>query len=327
MRMHVVSRSSAPVRTARRVARPALLALALLGIAAPVALAHPLGNFTVNHYAGIRVEPDRVLLDVVIDAAEIPTFQLVAARDADGDGVLAGQELDGLATERCLAVGQDLTLAVDGAAAPLALTASGIAFPMGNGGLATMRLSCAYETPAAVGDATSIGFADGYEAARIGWREITVTGSGTTVLTPGLPTSSASARLTAYPASLASAPDVREAAFEVRVGGPELEPFSVPGTLPVGPIDVATGAPLATNGESEPAGGARAPEPAAVASPATGPGGAPAVPAGAEPIPDLLRSAPVNPLLALAALAVAAALGAGHALTPGHGKTLMAAYL
>src|SRR5690349_23766589 len=143
--------------------RRALGAVLAIGLAAALpasVFAHPLGNFTVNHYAGIRVEPDRVLLDVVIDAAEIPTFQLVAARDADGDGVLAGQELDGLATERCLAVGQDLTLAVDGAAAPLALTASGIAFPMGNGGLATMRLSCAYETPAAVGDATSIAFAD-----------------------------------------------------------------------------------------------------------------------------------------------------------------------
>ena len=40
-----------------------------------LALAHPLGNFTINHYAGIRVEPGRVILDVVIDQAEIPTFQ------------------------------------------------------------------------------------------------------------------------------------------------------------------------------------------------------------------------------------------------------------
>jgi ABC-type nickel/cobalt efflux system permease component RcnA len=49
-------------------------------------------------------------------------------------------------------------------------------------------------------------------------------------------------------------------------------------------------------------------------------------PAG-EAVPDVLRSSPVNPLLALAALVTAAMLGAGHALTPGHGKTLMATYL
>ena len=40
-----------------------------------VVLAHPLGNFTINHYAGLRIEPDRVTLDVVIDQAEIPAFQ------------------------------------------------------------------------------------------------------------------------------------------------------------------------------------------------------------------------------------------------------------
>ena len=41
----------------------------------------------------------------------------------------------------------------------------------------------------------------------------------------------------------------------------------------------------------------------------------------------MLRTVPVTPILALLAFATAAFLGAGHALTPGHGKTLMAAYL
>jgi ABC-type nickel/cobalt efflux system permease component RcnA len=52
-----------------------------------------------------------------------------------------------------------------------------------------------------------------------------------------------------------------------------------------------------------------------------------AVPGGADALPDVLRRAPVDPPFALVSLVVAAALGAGHALTPGHGKTLMAAYL
>ena len=51
------------------------------------------------------------------------------------------------------------------------------------------------------------------------------------------------------------------------------------------------------------------------------------VPGGDASIPDVLRNAPSTPILALIALLTAAALGAGHALTPGHGKTLMAAYL
>ena len=68
----------------RRRSRRRGLVLAL--VVPAVALAHPLGNFTINHYAGIRVEPDRSLLDVVIDQAEIPTFQARLGFDTDGDG-------------------------------------------------------------------------------------------------------------------------------------------------------------------------------------------------------------------------------------------------
>ena len=37
--------------------------------------AHPMGNFSISHYAGIRVEPDYIELRYLIDMAEIPTFQ------------------------------------------------------------------------------------------------------------------------------------------------------------------------------------------------------------------------------------------------------------
>jgi nickel/cobalt exporter len=52
-------------------------ALAVMaGLALPAAAAaHPLGNFTINHFAGLTIAPDRVDLDIVIDMAEIPAFQ------------------------------------------------------------------------------------------------------------------------------------------------------------------------------------------------------------------------------------------------------------
>jgi hypothetical protein len=56
-----------------------------------LAAAHPLGNFTINHYTGIRVEPDRISLDVVIDQAEIPTFQARLDFDTDGDGEVSDE--------------------------------------------------------------------------------------------------------------------------------------------------------------------------------------------------------------------------------------------
>jgi hypothetical protein len=43
-------------RAAIRVVAPLLASLSVL-LAAGVVAAHPLGNFTINHYAGIRVDP------------------------------------------------------------------------------------------------------------------------------------------------------------------------------------------------------------------------------------------------------------------------------
>ena len=109
----------------RAALRGRVLALVLVPFVAAVALAHPLGNFTINHYAGIRVEPSRVLLDVVIDEAEIPTFQATQGFDLDGDGTLSPAETAAARASTCVAVGRALSLAVDGTAARLALIGPG----------------------------------------------------------------------------------------------------------------------------------------------------------------------------------------------------------
>ena len=72
-------------------------------------------------------------------------------------------------------------------------------------------------------------------------------------------------------------------------------------------------------------GGGAAPvvAPTAVPVPAAG------VPGGVTSgdLPSIFRSTDLSPIVLLVSILTAAALGAGHALTPGHGKTLMAAYL
>jgi ABC-type nickel/cobalt efflux system permease component RcnA len=297
----------------------------LLPTSAAIVLAHPLGNFTINHYAGIRVEPDRVRLDVVVDRAEIPTFQVVDGLDTDGDGRLTAGETVGVPVPACLEVAADLRLAVDGAPAAITLVGAGASFPPGNGGLPTMRLVCELTAPAVVGGATRISLRDEFSAARIGWREMTAVGSGVTVLTAGIPATSLSTRLTAYPTSLASAPDVRELTFDVRPGGPILPDPAIPDAAQVEPVTVdGSGSGLAV-GETVTGSSPGSAPAGTTGSPSSSPEAA--VPGGAEALPDVLRRAPVDPLFAIAALVVAAALGAGHALTPGHGKTLMAAYL
>ena len=71
-----------------------------------------------------------------------------------------------------------------------------------------------------------------------------------------------------------------------------------------------------------PRGAGRAGRAAPCASPAGVPGGV-----GERRLPSIFRSTDLTPLVLLISLADRGRLGAGHALTPGHGKTLMAAYL
>ena len=92
----------------RRLTLGLLCALAAVSVPA-AAMAHPLGNFTINHYAGIRVTPDTVRLDVVLDYAEIPAFQERGAMDADEDGEVSTEEAEAARAARCADLAPDAT--------------------------------------------------------------------------------------------------------------------------------------------------------------------------------------------------------------------------
>jgi len=73
----------------------ALVALAAAftvgGLAAPPpVLAHPLGNFTINQLSQVRIGRTDARVHYVLDQAEIPTFQQLQRYDADGDGAIDG---------------------------------------------------------------------------------------------------------------------------------------------------------------------------------------------------------------------------------------------
>ena len=85
----------------------------LLGLAASAAVAatvlvpthpasaHPLGNLTVNTYAGIVVAADAVRVDYVVDLAELPTVQAQQRIDTDGDRTSSASEMDAYRTAEC----------------------------------------------------------------------------------------------------------------------------------------------------------------------------------------------------------------------------------
>jgi nickel/cobalt exporter len=289
----------------------------LLSIALPaIALAHPLGNFTINAYSGLRVSTTAVDLDIVLDQAEIPTFQERLRLDVDGDGELSDGEIAAAQEPECRSLAQSLDLRVAGEGVHPELRATGLSFPAGAGGLPTMRLVC--ELRATLGTSlsgpTPIIFANRIRSERIGWREIVVEGDGVTIASDAtIATTSASKRLTSYPTELLSQPLSQiEVAFEATPGGSALPALSVsdatllPGITP-DQLGTPAAGPVAGLGPSAPQ--------------SVIPGGV-----GAE-IPSVFRSTDLSPAIILLALATAVVLGAGHALTPGHGKTLMAAYL
>ena len=265
---------------------------ALLLLPAGAAWAHPLGNFTVNRYTGLRLQPDRVLVDYVVDMAEIPAFQARQTIDADGDGTVAAGEASAWRDRECQRLAGRLRAEVGGRR--LRFTASGarLAFPPGQGGLTTLRLECDLAAPLpAGGGSRTLRYQDGNADGRIGWREVTAAGDRTTVETADVPARSTSARLTAYPRDLLRSPlDQDRATVSFRPGGAPLREGGGATTgrrssRPVG-VDRATAA-----------------------------------------FTELVARQRLTLGFALLAVAFAGVLGAAHALAPGHGKTVMAAYL
>lgn len=123
-----------------------------------------------------------------------------------------------------------------------------------------------------------------------GWRELTAAGDGVRLVDSRLPQHSVSDELRAIPPADALVVDVRTATVRVEPGtGTTGAPGTAAGTAPTGPVAATT--------------------------------------TWAEREFEKLAGGRLTPLLAILAVLVAALLGAGHAALPGHGKTVLAAYL
>jgi nickel/cobalt transporter (NicO) family protein len=246
----------------------ALAAVVLAVLAAPaVAGAHPLGNFTINHYAGIEIAGSDVYVRYALDVAEIPTYQLGAEIRSPGYAAV---------------LARDLVLTLDGRRVPLRVVDHRALTRPGAGGLKTLRLDVVYR---ALGDGDELAFRDSAFEGRIGWREVTVSGrDGGRVTGSTVAATSTSDVLRKYPTDLLQSPlDVSSAVATIELG-------SGPAAAPT--LDAVSSAPHA-------------------------PGGFEA----------LIEEGDLSLGVLLVSLLIAAFWGAAHALTPGHGKAMVAAYL
>ncbi|GAA1373069.1 sulfite exporter TauE/SafE family protein [Catellatospora chokoriensis] len=282
----------------------ALVGAALALLPAP-ASAHPLGNLSINQSVALTVRPDRVDATTILDVAELPTLQQRGVVDTSGDGVADASELRAHAAAACGAFARDLAVRIDDRPLGWAVDTTAMTLEPGSAGLPTSRITCTLSAPAQLDRAATLTVHNGHLADHVGWREITAAGVGVDLPGSPVPARSATNELRDYPVDLLGSPlDVRDARLSARP---------------------ATAA-------------ASAGEPTAAIAPGTTPDlGAPARPDDPAPLRwaawaqqqvlDSVGADRLTPLVGLLAVLLALVLGAGHALLPGHGKTVMAVYL
>jgi nickel/cobalt exporter len=258
-----------------------------LVLAAATAAAHPLGNFTTNRLAHLEVGADRLAVRYVVDVAELPTYRALAEIDRDGNGTADAPELAAWASRLATDVARGLHVDTDGTALALATIRTSATTLGGAGGLPTLRAELDFAAPLAA-PRGALTVRDDNFAGLPGWQEIVaVAADGTTLSESTAAGKDRTDGLRRYPDDLLAAPPAMREARLTYAPG-----ASATATAPV-TGDVRTGAERFGDRLTALVTDRRSPGPGVLAG----------------------------------ALLLAAVLGAFHALTPGHGKTIVGAYL
>jgi nickel/cobalt exporter len=264
-----------------------------LMLAASLLAAHPMGNFSVSHYTRLEVSAHGVDVTYVLDLAETPTYELL--RDWKLNANSPPAALEEKAREQARQWMSGLDFRVGGKRVEPSLVQSAIALSAAPGGLATARIASTLHLDAAPG---RLEFEDHNYAGRGGWKEIAIGArDGASIVKASQTGIERSGMLTSYPAQ--PPPRDLRAAVEWRTGA---RAASSPKIVPI-----------------------EQPKPVEAESSAAAPNSG--TPAREDFLARLLGKKQIGLGLMLAGIAVAFGLGAVHALSPGHGKTIVAAYL
>jgi nickel/cobalt exporter len=272
------------------VAAATSLAVALV---ASAAAAHPAGTTSVNRYLGVGWSgPGRVHVAYLVDFAELPAYAEIDQLDADHDGTVTPEEQRGYLDRRLPPLVAAWTIVVDGVQVTPRLVGSSLQISPGERGLETLRI-------AADVDAS---------------------------LPPGVaaPASGADVQIAVCDPNFADRPGWREMTAEesplvavVSGATGQARDALAYARAPGAPPRVDEGRFVFRWRGSEPSGASAQP----------GPGNAVAIDARVAEWSRALTRSKGSPALSALGLALALALGAAHALSPGHGKALAAAYL
>ena len=294
--------------TARACATIALALLVVLPVVSRAdTVASLLGNFTINQYCGLRLGADDARLRYTVVFGQLPALRELHVADTDGDGVTTQAERDAYVAHLAPTFADHLRLAVDGAPVPLRVTHWTTSLPTEQGGF-SLRFDVDFvgslPRSVAVGQ-HALALANDNFPGRFGWQEIVVEpSSGVSVFATDAFSTSLTADLTEALAALPPGGPLSERAIHLSF---------TRGAAPAGAQLIA----------------ARAGTPPAQARASTGFGTGDATWLNRQTrrLVDLISTRSVAPSIALLALLAAAFLGALHAFSPGHGKTIVGAYL
>lgn len=302
--------------------------------------AHPLGNFSISQYTALQIGRQQVELRYIVDMAEIPTFQ-----EMQETGLVARADdasVTPYATRRAETLRAGLSLEVNGRPVALRTESREINFSEGAGGLPTLKIGVVYngQLAADAGGAYSLNYRDGNFPGRTGWKEIiAVAAPGVNLLNSSVPDVDRSARLSDYPTDLVNSPP-QQLAARVSFSVSPLATVADNSSAALKPVKAKIEAATTETKRAEPI--RSAPEASSTASIAQANTDPTLKTSTAENSLQLRANSQTTPRnsfteiiaknelglgIILAALAIAVGLGAFHALEPGHGKTLVAAYL
>ena len=318
--------------TPSRVARCFLMWAVVCFGSSTLTFAHPMGNFSINHYSKITVQKDSVEIHFLIDAAEIPTFQEMQ-QGGFSTNPQSRTTREYLSREAEV-LKKNLVLTVAGSPTQLKTKSTEVIFPPGAGGLPTMKMGFVFvakfgaQNHGPSPQSPGLHYRDNNFPSRIGWKEIVaVPGPGVTFLRTSAPASDRSSELSNYPTDLLNSPpgDLEaNISFELPVVSEAAasSPISRHRVASSRKLESAAVVPQPATGiVPPPAGNGVLASPPAVALRANQQG------TPKNRFTELMNAKPFSVWFLFLAAGIAAGLGALHALEPGHGKTIVAAYL
>jgi len=278
----------------------------LIPFLAAIALtAHPMGNFSVSHFTKFDVTKKSVHVTYVLDLAEIPTYQLMRDWNLDPSAAakIPQEILDAKAKQQAAEWIKQLDFTSNGAPLTPHQESTKIKLSDGAGGMHVSRIETQLRLDNVQG---KLSFEDRNYPDRAGWKEIVIASTdGTPIIQASQSGSDRSKALTEYPADPTLTPpqDLR-ANMEWHVEVPVTVTKIVPIPQPAAPVTQAS-----------------TPAPSTAPKPVAG-----EVTRG-DYLSRMLSQHDIPFNVMLVGVAVAFAFGALHAKSPGHGKTMVAAYL